>query len=168
MEMNKEEVMAFLPHRDPFLFVDSVETVLVPQRDVAPGKVLEKKELVGIEVLANYYTDPEHSIFKGHFPGNPILPGVVQVEMMAQASSFVVTKMVEDHKKVKIEVALLGVERAKFRKPITPDMHLQIKATCTKIRGGFVNFECELHHKGDLMSQSNVFASLKIIEKESE
>jgi 3-hydroxyacyl-[acyl-carrier-protein] dehydratase len=165
MEINKEQVLKFLPHRDPFLFVDSIECILLA-RDFKPADQASLKELVGAEVLANYRTEEDHPIFAGHFPGNPILPGVVQVEMMAQASCFALVKLHPDPFSMKLEVALLAVSNAKFRKPIKPNMDLKIKSTCTKARGSFVNYDCQIFHGEELMSEASVFATVSFTKRE--
>jgi len=158
MLMNKEQVMSFIPHRDPFLFIDSVASVVSP---AVNEKILSAKELIGTIVSANFYTRADHPIFAGHFPGSPILPGVVQVEMIAQAASFIVTKMIEDPEKVTLDVALLSVSNAKFRKPILPEMDLIITSKLEKVRGMFMTYIGSIHHKGELMSEATVFASVK-------
>jgi 3-hydroxyacyl-[acyl-carrier-protein] dehydratase len=163
MVLNKEQVMSILPHRDPFLFVDSIdELILINGEKLADGKTIKYEEQLGCIVKASYHTSPEHPIFAGHFPGNPILPGVVQVEMMAQASCFTLVQVDPNVHEKDLEVALLRVENAKFRKPVVPDMKLEIKCVCTKVRGMFVEYDCSLYHKGQLMSEATVFASVKI------
>lgn len=162
MLYDKSKVLKFLPHRDPFLFIDSVEWVGLPGRDLKVGELVSIKELVGSQVIANYRTKAEHPIFAGHFPGNPILPGVVQVEMMAQASSFVITMVYEDPFSLNIEVALLGISDTKFRKPILPEMDLVIKTTCSRSRGTIMSYDCQIFHNDELMSETSVLASLKI------
>lgn len=162
MLMNKEQVMNFIPHRDPFLFIDSVETVLYPGRDLKEGDIIETKETLNSEVLAHYRTRADHPIFAGHFPGNPILPGVVQVEMMAQGAAFGLIRTIEDPSKSNMEVALISVSNAKFRKPIGPEMDLVIKTKCVKIRGPFATHECELYCGDTLMSEATVMASVKL------
>lgn len=160
--MNKEQVMQFLPHRDPFLFIDSVETVLYPGRDLKEGEIITPKETVNCEVLAHYRTKKEHPIFAGHFPGNPVLPGVVQVEMMAQAAAFGLIGTVEDPAQSNMEVALISVSEAKFRKPIGPEMDLVIKSKCVKCRGPFATHECQLYNGDTLMSEATVMATVKL------
>ncbi len=163
MFMNKEQVVGFLPHRPPFLFIDTVEKIEIP---VGIENIEEPtcKDLTGATVLANFEVTPELEILKGHFPGNPILPGVIQVEMMAQASAFVSLglKQVEDTSKYKVETLLLGVESSKFRKPIFPGMKLQIFASMEKCRGLIATYKCEIHCEGKKVSEAKILAQLII------
>jgi len=161
MKLNKEQVMMILPHRDPFLFIDTVESVSVPGMDKADGDY-EIKDVQGAEVVAHFYTRKDHPIFAGHFPDYPIFPGVCQVEMMAQATSFIVCLLEKDPYGKKMDVALLGVDSARFRKPIFPDMHLVIKTKTLKIRGPILTSECQIFHNDTLMSEVTVMASLKM------
>jgi 3-hydroxyacyl-[acyl-carrier-protein] dehydratase len=164
MLLNKDQVKSILPHRDPFLFIDSVESVNLPGVANAPSdRLFELKDLVGVEVLAHYKTLKDHPIFAGHFPGNPILPGVVQVEMMAQASSFFVLLMIKDFSEYKMEVAFASIENAKFRKPVTPEMDLVLKTTLEKVRGPMIQSRCELYHQDQLMSEVTAMAAFKMV-----
>lgn len=162
MFLNIEQVMKVLPHRDPFLFIDSVESVTIPGLDLAPGQLVEMKEIQNAEIIAHYRTKKDHAIFKGHFPDYPILPGVVQVEMMAQATSFIVFLLYANPMAMKMDVALLAVSEAKFRKPILPEMDLRIVTKIQKVRGPMINSECKLYHNDQLMSEATVMASLKM------
>ena len=156
MKLSYEDVVSILPHRDPFLFIDSVSSVEAQNEIHAP------KDLVGTVVKANYKTKEDHEIFKGHFPGNPILPGVVQVEMMAQATSFGLILLEPDLVNKDFDVALLSISNAKFRKPILPNMDLVIEAKCSKMRAGFLENTCQIFHQDELMSEATVMASFKI------
>ena len=74
MKLNTEEIKNLIPHRDPFLFVDTCEIII-------PGEHAKSEKLFS----ANEY------FFKGHFPGNPIVPGVIIVEAMAQTAGIAVS-----------------------------------------------------------------------------
>jgi 3-hydroxyacyl-[acyl-carrier-protein] dehydratase len=161
MVLTNQDVVTFLPHRDPFLFIDSVESVLTPGGGPLSTEPLDLKQCVGIEVVAHYRTRADHPIFAGHFPGNPILPGVVQVEMMAQATSFAIIPAVKDFRAMKLDVALLSVSEAKFRKPILPEMDLVIKTSCVKVRGPMMSSDCKIFVNDQLMSEASVMASIR-------
>ena len=156
MLIDKEQVKAFLPHREPFLFIDTVESIS------GPSFAKDTKELEGVEVKTNYYIGGNHPVFEGHFPGNPILPGVIQVEMMAQTAGFTIAKLYPmPFKDINLKMALLKVENAKFRKPITPDMDLEIVSTCRKFRKQMSTYDCKIYHKGTLMSEASILASFE-------
>ena len=102
MKLNIEEIKNLIPHRDPFLFVDTCEIII-------PGEHAKSEKLFS----ANEY------FFKGHFPGNPIVPGVIIIEAMAQTAGIVVSYKLKEFKDK--SVLFMSVNKAKFRKPIFPD-----------------------------------------------
>lgn len=158
---SNEEVKKFIPHRDPFLFIDTVESVVLP--NVNDDEIVSSaKNLVGVKIVTHYRTKKNHPIFAGHFPNNPIFPGVCQIEMMAQACCFGVTKMLENPLESSLEVALMGVDSAKFRKPVTPEMDLRVEAVCTKVRGPVMSYDTQLFCGDELISGCSVLASVKI------
>ena len=102
MKLGTEEIKKLIPHRDPFLFVDTCEIII-------PGEHGKSQKLFSV----NEY------FFKGHFPDNPIVPGVIIIEAMAQTAGIVVSyKLKEFNEK---SVLFMSVNKAKFRKPICPD-----------------------------------------------
>jgi 3-hydroxyacyl-[acyl-carrier-protein] dehydratase len=166
MLFNKEQVMSFLPHREPFLFIDSVKEVTLPEELKGQKGPFTSQQLVGGKSVCCYKVDDSVKVLEGHFPGNPILPGVVQIEMMAQAASFLcVHTLPKPIQEMKLEVALLGVDSARFRKPIVPPMDLEIHSTLVKVRGPIHMYDCEIYSEGELISQTSVMASLKIEER---
>lgn len=160
MLLNKAQVMEFLPHRDPFLFVDSVKEIILPEELKDQSGPFTAQQLVGGKAICTFKVDESLKVLEGHFPGDPILPGVVQVEMMAQAASFLAVYC-RKNEKSKIDVALLGVDSARFRKPVVPPMELEIHSVLTKVRGPIQMYDCEIYANGELVSQTSVMASLK-------
>ena len=102
MKLNTEEIKKLIPHRDPFLFVDTCEIII-------PGDHGKSEKLFS----TNEY------FFKGHFPDNPIVPGVIIIEAMAQTAGIVVSYKLREFKEK--SVLFMSVNKAKFRKPIRPD-----------------------------------------------
>jgi 3-hydroxyacyl-[acyl-carrier-protein] dehydratase len=163
MLMDKTQVMKFLPHRDPFLFIDGVKEIILPEGLKDHKGPLTPQQLIGGKAICVFRVDESVKVLEGHFPGDPILPGVVQVEMMAQAASFLATNCLEKPiEESRLEVQLLGVDSARFRKPVIPPMDLEIHATLNKVRGPIQMYDCEIYSNGDLISQTSVMASLKI------
>lgn len=166
MMMDKKQVMSFLPHRDPFLFIDGVKEVILPESLNGKKGPFKPQELVGGKSICTFKVDNSVKVLEGHFPGFPILPGVVQVEMMAQAASFLALNCLEKPiEQSKLDVQLLSVESAKFRKPIIPPMDLEIHSVLSKVRGPMQMYDCEIFSNGELISQCSVMASLKITYK---
>lgn len=163
MLMNKEQVMKFLPHRDPFLFIDTVKEIILPKELEGKKGPFTSSEMIGGKSICTFKVDNNVKVLEGHFPGNPILPGVVQIEMMAQSATFLcihsLTKPIEE---TKLTVALISVDSARFRKPVVPVMDLEIHAQLTKVRGPFQMYDCEIYSEGELLSQCSVMATLKI------
>ncbi len=108
MKMNQDEIKGILPHREPMLLVTSVE-------ELSPGE----------NIRAAFFTSPEMDIFRGHFPEEPILPGVYSIECMAQAVDILLMSTVRYAGKTPL---LLGVDRVSFRKKILPGDTLEIRA----------------------------------------
>lgn len=165
MIMTKEQVYKFMPHKPPFLFIDTVEDLILPEH-LKDKFEITTKDLVGSTVVASFTVTNEMEILKGHFPGNPIVPGVIQIEMMAQASAFLSLGLKGiDKDKATVETLLLGVESSKFRKPVIPGMKIEIRATMTKNRGPMAYYGCEILFEGAKVSQASLLAKLTISEK---
>ena len=163
MLFDKSQVMRFLPHRDPFLFIDGVKEVRLPESLVGQKGPFTPQQIIGGKSICTFKVDNSVKVLEGHFPGYPILPGVVQIEMMAQAASFLTIFCIDRPiEEVKLDVQLLGVDSARFRKPVIPPMDLEVHATLNKVRGPIQMYDCELYANGELMSQTSVMASLKI------
>ncbi len=113
--LEMEDIKKILPHREPFLFLDRILE-------------LEKgKRVVGIK---NIRADEPY--FKGHFPGNPIMPGVLIIESMAQAGALlnIVSQGLEGDPQGTL-IYFMGMEKVKFRKPVYPNDQLKMDVVVT-------------------------------------
>lgn len=163
MLVSRDSIPKYLPHREPFLFVDSVEGIELSGGKMWDGEEkLETAALVGSRVLANYRTRKDHPIFEGHFPGNPILPGVVQIEMMAQAGAFTVFPVYKNFDCNEFEVALLSATNAKFRHKVEPEMDLKIESVCSKLRGSYLFSDAKILWGDKLISQVSTMCLIKV------
>jgi 3-hydroxyacyl-[acyl-carrier-protein] dehydratase len=113
--MNIGQIMEYLPHRYPFLLID---------------RVIELERAKRIVAIKNVTIN--EPFFNGHFPGYPIMPGVLVVEAMAQAGCILLLNEVADREK-KL-VLFSGIEAAKFRRPITPGDQLRIEVDVISFR----------------------------------
>lgn len=120
--MNIREIMSSLPHRYPFLLLD---------------RVLELREQY---IVAQKNVTIDEPFFQGHFPDMPILPGVLQIEIMAQASGLLALKSFGNVDKNEKEVFLMAIDNARFRKPVTPGDVMIIKVELLNKKGGVFKF----------------------------
>ncbi len=130
-------VEAILPHRYPFLLVDRI-------LEVEPGR-----RAVGIKnVTRNEY------FFEGHFPGHPVMPGVLMVEALAQVGAVALLTMEENRGKIPL---FTGIEKLRFKRQVVPGDTLRLEMEVLKIRGpmgrgqGTVTVEGEVAVRGELL-----------------
>ena len=139
------QIQAILPHRYPFLLIDRVL------------EIERKKKIVAIKnVTAN------EPFFAGHFPGYPIMPGVLIVEAMAQAGGAMLLTEVEDRKD-KLMV-FTGIEKARFRRPVVPGDQLRIEVVMLSWKQGasriVVRMEGKAYVNGKVVCEGTVSAQL--------
>ena len=138
---NTEEIKRILPHRDPFLFLDQI-------LELDPGKsVVAIKNVTG-----------EEEFFRGHFPGQPIMPGVLVLEAMAQAGGFLLLHMVEDPTKKLMYFST--IERAKFRKQVVPGDQLRFELDLLKVKLGSSKIAGKAYVNGKVVAEMTFLATL--------
>jgi beta-hydroxyacyl-ACP dehydratase FabZ len=115
VEIRIDEILKILPHRYPFLLVDRILEVEAGKRVVGIKNVTFNEEF-----------------FQGHFPGNPVMPGVLVLEAMAQVSAFGLLGVVPDRERKLLYLS--GVDRCKFRRPVVPGDQLRIEAEILSLR----------------------------------
>ena len=113
--MDIKEIMSIIPHRPPFLLIDRVE------------EIVEGEKIVAIKNVT--MNEP---FFVGHYPGEPVMPGVLIVEAMAQAGAVAILSMDQFKGKTPYFGA---IDKAKFRKKVVPGDCLKLEVTFTKLRG---------------------------------
>ena len=116
--LNKEQIKDLLPHRDPMLLIDEL-------RDI--------EKLSSATAIVNVRTD---SFFvKGHFPDNPVMPGVLIVEAFGQAAAALTADGLDKETYDNKLVFLMGIEKARFRNPVIPDCTLELKIQAIRTHG---------------------------------
>ncbi len=141
--MDIVEIMSVLPHRYPFLLIDRVV------------EMERKRRIVAIKnVTAN---EPQ---FTGHFPNDPVMPAVLQVEAMAQAGgALLLTEFSAEERESKL-MMFTGIEAAKFRRPVTPGDQLRIEVTVLNWRSTMVKLKAEVTVDGKRVSEATFTAAL--------
>ena len=134
------EIMKLLPHRYPFLLVDKI--IEIDGDDSA----------IGIKnVTAN---EPQ---FMGHFPGNPIMPGVLLIEAMAQTAGAICARKLSSETSL---VYFMTIDNARFRKPVVPGDRVEFHVKKDKQRGNIWKFHCDAMVDGQKVAEADVGAMM--------
>src|SRR3954470_5782088 len=131
MVMDITQIQGILPHRYPFLLIDRIVEIVPKERIVAIKNVTVNEPF-----------------FQGHFPGYPLMPGVLMVEAMAQAGGLLLlTEIAERGQKL---IVFTGIEKAKFRRQVTPGDQLRIEVKVLAFRRGVGRMEGNIYVDGKL------------------
>lgn len=121
--LNKDQIMELIPHRPPMLMIDAVRAIELD------------KGAVGIKHL-----DENDHVFQGHFPGKPVMPGVLIIEAMAQTAAVMVVKTLDGTISKNI-VYFMSIDAARFRRPVVPGNILELHIKKKKNRGPVWKFD---------------------------
>ena len=137
-----EEIMRILPHRYPFLLVDRIV------------ELEERKRVVGLKNVT--INEP---FFQGHFPGHPIMPGVLIVEAMAQVGGMLLLGSVEEpEQKV---VYFMSLDNVKFRKPVKPGDQLRFELDVVQLRGAVCKMQGKAFVDGEVVCEADMAAMVR-------
>jgi len=141
MILDTNGIQKILPHRYPFLMVDAI---------------LEMERLKRIVGVKNVSITEDY--FKGHFPGKPIMPGVLIIEAMAQTGGLLLLQEVPDREKKLLY--FVAVDDARFRRPVVPGEQLRLEVTVISWRGNFCKFQGQASVNGELAAEATLMCKM--------
>jgi 3-hydroxyacyl-[acyl-carrier-protein] dehydratase len=142
-ELRIAEIMRILPHRYPFLLVDRVLEVDLDKRLVA---------LKNVSINEPY--------FSGHFPNAPVMPGVLMIESMAQAGAILGLLATKDVDLRKVLVYFLGIDEARFRRPIVPGDQMRIVVEVLRRKSVVWKMKGEIYVGSELAAEATLLSSI--------
>ena len=143
MKMDQEAIKKVIPHRDPMLLVTTVE-------DLEPGD----------SIKTTFFVDPSRDIFRGHFPEEPVLPGVYSVECMAQTADVLLLSTQRYTGKIPL---FLGINNVRFLKKILPGdtIEIQAKLTAERQEKAIATCSAEVYNHGELAVTGDVTLAMR-------
>jgi len=141
MIMDVTEIQKILPHRYPFLFVDAI---------------VEMERLKRVVGIKNVTINESH--FQGHFPGKPIMPGVLIIEAMAQTGGLLLLQEVPDRENKLLY--FVAVDGARFRRPVVPGDQLKLEIKVVSWRGDFCKLDGRATVDGQLAAEATLMCKM--------
>src|SRR5262245_53816584 len=142
--MEIREILQYLPHRYPFLLIDRV-------LELEPGKRIAAIKNVAIN----------EPFFQGHFPDNPILPGVMILEAMAQAAAILSYKTFNRESPENLLYYFVGIDKARFKKPVIPGDQLRLDVTMTRSVRGIGKFAAVARVGEIIVTEAELMCTIK-------
>lgn len=147
MLLDINAIQRILPHRYPFLLIDGIE------------EMERWKRIVGIKNV----TINEH-FFQGHFPGKPIMPGVLIIESMAQTGGLLLLQEVPDREKKLLY--FVAIDNARFRRPVVPGDRLRLEMNVLAWRNGFCKLQGSATVDGEMAAEASLMCKMVDLETE--
>jgi 3-hydroxyacyl-[acyl-carrier-protein] dehydratase len=141
--LNKKDIIALLPHREPMLLIDELIDII---------KLKSATAIVNVKKDAFYVN--------GHFPGNPVMPGVLIVEAFGQAAAALTAHGIDKKEYENKLVFLMSVEKARFRNPVIPDCKLELKIEAIRSHGRVWKYKGEAFVEGKRMADAEWSATI--------
>ena len=143
MRLNKSEITELLPHREPMLLIDQLKDIV---------KLKSATAIMNVKKDAFYVN--------GHFPDNPVMPGVLIVEAFGQAAAALTAHGVDKKEYENKLVFLMSVEKARFRNPVIPDCELELKIEAVRSHGRVWKYKGEAFVEGKRMADAQWSATI--------
>jgi 3-hydroxyacyl-[acyl-carrier-protein] dehydratase len=143
MKLDIKQILQLMPHRFPILLVD---------------RVLELEPGVRIAAIKNVSVNEPH--FQGHFPGHPVMPGVLIIEALAQAAAVLTYVTMKTSYPEGTLFLFAGIDGARFKRPVEPGDQLRLEATMDRVKRGVGKFTCRALVDGELACEAELMCAL--------
>lgn len=160
MELNlldKNGVMQYIPHRDPFIFLDSIGKIDLPKIDHVIDFSI--RDLAGSSVEAYFTVPSDHPLLQLSADGKRIWPSVLNIEATAQAACFVLQCIESNYGSNTLSVALLSLDKITIHAQASADTKLRINSFCSRIRGNIASFAAKVWQGELLLLEGSFMAS---------
>ena len=143
MKLNKSEIAKLIPHREPMLLIDELTNIVKLK-----------------SATAIMYVKKDAFFVNGHFPNNPVVPGVLIVEAFGQAAAALTAHGIDKKEFEDKLVFLMSVEKARFRNPVIPDCKLELKIEAVRSHGRVWKYKGEAFVQGKRMADAQWSATI--------
>ena len=142
MLMGKEDIKKYLPHREPFLFIDEVV-------EIKENEIIHARKLIA----------EDEYFLEGHFPGNPIFPGVIIIEALGQASGILGFKTMKKTPEEGSIYVLAGVDKVRFRRRVRPGDTIDLFSKVISEKRGIWKFDCKAELNNEIVCTATILCA---------
>ena len=142
MNINKDDIKRYLPHREPFLFIDEVV-------DIKDNEIIHAKKTIS----------EDEYFLEGHFPGNPIFPGVIIIEALGQASGILGSTTMNKTPEEGSIYVLAGVDKVRFRRRVRPGDTIDLFSKVVSEKRGIWKFDCRAELDNEIVCTATILCA---------